>query len=419
MAAAHPVGLEEFLRGLPLAPVWRRVGGAPALGADVVWVDQRERDVATLTVLSGRGSRAAALAFLGGVLGRPGAAERRTAAWRAARSPSVGSWDGLLGQEARAALAARHPFHSELHPTGMERYITCPFAFLMRSVYGLRAPEEPGDSLEMDHMEFGSLAHAILEDVYEAVRVRDLDIDAALGVLHDAWRARCAEAESRGVTGAALAWGVRRDVLLADLRMSLALDPVFTPGGGRPLDVEWRFGDRYGNAVTLDLDQGASVRFAGRLDRVDDTPAGARVLDYKTGAGTSERERLDDGLSIQLPVYQLAVRQGWASLAPGRDAPAEVSSAYRLVTRRGEFADVTLAGDEASAQERLRELVGDALALIDAGLFPRSPRGSCDFCDVGYACGLSEWARARKREQAEVAAVVALQSPPPKGGDHA
>jgi RecB family exonuclease/inactivated superfamily I helicase len=417
LAAEHPVGLDEFLSGRSLAPVWRRVGGPPAFAADVVWIDERERDVAVLADLAGRRGRAAALAYLGSVLGRPGAAERRTAAWRAARSPSVGSWDGLLGADARAAMAARHPFRAELYPTGLERYVTCPFTFLVRNVLGLRAPEEPGESLEMDAMEFGILAHAILEDVYQAVILRDLDLDAALDELQTAWRERCAEAEDKGVTGAALAWDIRREVLLADLRLSLANDPVFVPGGGRPLDVEWRFGDRHGNAVTLDLEGAPGVRFAGRLDRVDHTPAGARVLDYKTGAGSSERTRLDEGLSVQLPVYQLAVRQRWASLAPGRDEPAEVSSAYRMVTRRGQFKDLALGDDEASAQARLRDLVQGALELVDAGLFPRSPRGKCDYCDIRYACGVSEWARGRKREQDEIVPVVTLQSPPPKGGD--
>jgi hypothetical protein len=88
-----------------------------------------------------------------------------------------------------------------------------------------------------------------------------------------------------------------------------------------------------------------------------------------------------------------------------------------MVTRRGEFEDLVLPGDEASAQARLRELVRGALRLVDAGLFPRSPRGRCDYCDVRYACGVSEWARARKRAQEELAPVVALQSAPPKGDD--
>jgi hypothetical protein len=88
---------------------------------------------------------------------------------------------------------------------------------------------------------------------------------------------------------------------------------------------------------------------------------------------------------------------------------------YRLVTRRGGFEDLVLPVDEAGARERLRGLVAGALALIDAGLFPRTTRGTCDYCDVSYACGVSEWARARKRENEALAPVVALQGPAPKG----
>jgi RecB family exonuclease len=415
LAAGTPVGLETFLSGRPLLPVWRHVGGAPSFADGVVWIDAGERDAAALLSLSGIGRRAAARAYLSGVLEAPDAAERRLGAWRASRSHSVGAWDGLLGDEARAELAKRHPFSAELHPTGLERYVTCPFTFLLRSVFRLSAPEEPGDSLEMDAMEFGSLAHAILEDTYREVIAGRLEADDALAAVAAAWEVRCAEAESGGVTGAALAWEVRRDVLLADLREAVRRDPVFTTDGGRPLGVEWRFGDRHGNPVTLELDDGRVVRFSGRLDRVDVTASGARVVDYKTGAGGTEKQRLKDGLSVQLPVYQLAVRQGWRDLAPGSDAPAVVSPFYRLVTRRGEFEDLPLAVDEEGAQARLRSLVSGALALVDAGLFPRTTGGRCQYCDVSYACGVSEWARERKREDDALAPVATLQRPVPQG----
>ena len=209
-------------------------------------------------------------------------------------------------------------------------------------------------------MEFGSLAHAILEDTYRQVIAGDLELDGALAAVSAAWRVRCAEAESWGVTGAALAWQVRRDVLLEDLREAVRRDPVFTTGGGSPLGVEWRFGDRHGNPVTLELDGGRVVRFAGRLDRVDLTATGARVIDYKTGAGGTEKQRLKDGLSVQLPVYQLAVRQAWSDARPGtRRAGSRVAVPYRLVTRRGEFADLPLPAGRggragAAAQPRLR-----------------------------------------------------------------
>ena len=48
-----------------------------------------------------------------------------------------------------------------------------------------------------------------------------------------------------------------------------------------------------------------------------------------------------------------------------------------------------------------------AVTLVDAGLFPRTTRGRCDYCDVLYACGVTAWARARKREHEALAPTVA------------
>lgn len=199
-------------------------------------------------------------------------------------------------------------------------------------------------------------------------------------------------------------------MLLEDLLETVRSDPVFARHDGRPLGVEWRFGEPAGRPVALELPGGRLIHFAGRLDRVDATSSGARVIDYKTGAGTTEKKRIKDGLSVQLPVYQLAVRQA------GDDEYGTILCLYRLVTRRGGFADLPLGVDEAAASVRLRELVADAVALVDAGLFPRTTRGRCDYCDVGYACGVSAWTRARKRDDEALAPLVRLQGPAAEEG---
>lgn len=421
LVAGHPVALEEFLRGAPLAPVWR-TGRAPVAGVPptegVVWLDRRERDTAALLALSERGRRTAARRYLSDVLGDPDAATRRLGAWRAARSPEPGAWDGLLGTEARAALAARHPFDAEMHPTRLERYVGCPFSFYVRDVLGLDAPDEPVDALEMDAREFGTLVHGILQRAYEAVIAEDLSVDGALVAVDSAWATCCAEAERRGVTGAALSWEVRREMLRDDLLESVRRDPVFGGGGDRPVGAEWRFGESAGLPVILSLPDGRQVRFAGRLDRIDMTASGARVIDYKTGAGGVEKARINDGLSVQLPVYQLAVREAGDRLWPhGTQAPGSITCLYRLVTRRGGFQDLELTDDEESAAARLRALVSAAVALMDDGMFPRTTRGRCDYCDVRYACGVSAWARDRLREQPALEAVVRLQGPQPCGKD--
>ncbi|MGE5230066.1 MAG: PD-(D/E)XK nuclease family protein, partial [Deltaproteobacteria bacterium] len=299
-----------------------------------------------------------------------------------------------------------HPFDGEMHPTRLERYVSCPFSFLLRDVFGLQVPDEPGDALEMDAKEFGTLAHDILQRAYEQVIAGGLGRDEALAAVRTAWETCCAEAEGRGVTGASLSWEVRRELLLEDLLETVRLDPVFSDPGSRPVAVEWRFGEAMGRPVAVDLPLGRSVRFAGRLDRVDETPSGARLIDYKSGAGGTERARIKEGLSIQLPVYRLALRQ-----AGDRDYGA-ITCLYRLITRRGGFEDLVLPQSEEGSERRLRDLVTSSVALVDTGLFPRSTRQRCDFCDVRYACGVSAWARARKREHDLLEPVCTLQSGP-------
>jgi RecB family exonuclease len=418
LSAGRPVGLEDFLTGAPLAPVWRHVGGAVEYSDSrgAVWVDAAERDTAALLALSGAGGRSGTLSYLALVLGDEAAASRRQAVWRSARDPEPGVWDGLLGAEARAALAAQHPFDAEMHPTRLERYVSCPFAFFLRHVLGLEAPDEPGESLEMEPRDFGTLAHKILQQAFEqligqwAEGAGGPDVVSAQAAVESAWRTCCAEAEASGLTGAPLAWMVTREMLLEDLLETVARDAVFH-GDGRPLEVEWRFGEAAGLPVALTLPGGRQVRFAGRVDRVDVTVAGARVLDYKTGKGASERDRLKAGLSVQLPVYQLAVRQA------GDAGYGEIASLYQLVTRKGGFEALPLPESEPQAADRLGRLVAGAVALVDAGMFPRTTAGRCEYCDVGYACGMSAWARARMRGHEMLGDVVALQAGRLEEGD--
>jgi RecB family exonuclease len=381
-----------------------------------VWVDAAERDTAALLALSGAGGRAGALSYLAAVLDDESAARRRQSLWRSARDPEPGAWDGLLGTDARAALAARHPFDAEMHPTRLERYVSCPFAFLLRDVLELDAPDEPGESLEMEPRDFGTLAHDILQRAFEQLIAAwpeagsGLDVAVARAAVESAWRDCCAEAEANGLTGAPLAWTVTREMLREDLLETVARDAIFR-GDGRPVEVEWRFGEAAGLPVALALPGGRQVRFAGRVDRVDVTVAGARVIDYKTGKGTSERERLKAGLSVQLPAYQLAVRQA------GDAGYGEIASLYQLVTRKGGFEPLPLAETEPDAAARLARLVAGAVALVDAGMFPRSTAGRCEYCDVGYACGTSAWARARMRGHEKLSDVVALQAGRLEEGD--
>ncbi|MEZ5126821.1 MAG: PD-(D/E)XK nuclease family protein [Thermoleophilia bacterium] len=412
-AGGHAVGLEEFLSGAPLRPVWRYVSGRG--GPRDPWIDARERDQAEL-LATGVVDEAAASEILAAVLTPSpnslgdqhgeAAAHRRLSQWRAARSVAAGVFDGLLGPAARDVLRARRLFAAELHPTRLERYVGCPFVFYVSDVLGLAVPEEPGDDLNIDPREFGTLAHKILQRVYAALIAAGGSREDAMTKVHTAWSEACAEAEQRGVVGSELAWTARRQALREDLLETVARDPIFARSGERVLAVEWAFGESEGRSVSLALADGREVRFAGRVDRVDATRDGARVIDYKTGAGAAEEQLLKAGLGLQLPVYRLAVRRALAQEV----GDGEIACLYRMVTRRGSFDEHALdAGEEASGA-RLRLLIGAIADLVEAGVFARSAADQCSRCDLSYACGASEWTRARKRHGEALAAVVALQS---------
>lgn len=118
------------------------------------------------------------------------------------------------------------------------------------------------------------------------------------------------------------------------------------------------------------------------------------------------------GLGVQLPVYQLAVRQA------GGEEYGRIACEYRFVTRRAKATELELKADEEQVTARLRRLVAAAVDLVDAGVFARAPAGLCDYCDVRYACGSTAWTRGRHRRHEALAPLVELQKHGPgDGGD--
>ena len=74
---------------------------------------------------------------------------------------------------------------------------------------------------------------------------------------------------------------------------------------------------------------------------------------------------------MQLPVYRLAVRQAGDAERSRRDRRACTGWSPAAAGSRS----LPLPDDEAAAGRRLRGLVAGAVALVDAGLFPRSTAG--------------------------------------------
>jgi RecB family exonuclease len=369
--------------------------------------------VAVLTALrraeAGRPVAGPPRRYLEEVCGAP-AARRLLGRRLAAVSPGVLAWDGVFhSRPARSAVAAARLFDSPQAPTALQEYPSCPFSYYVLSVLGIEPVEEPEVLVEADRREVGTVVHRVLQRVFAAV-AEGADRDQAVAMVASVAEQECAAAERRGEVGLPLVWQAQRAHLVEDLTSAVAADPCWSEVDvPQPSLFELSFGT--GEVpVILQLSDGRSLRFRGRIDRVDQSADGRylRIIDYKTGKGSTEKDQVEAGRNIQLPVYQLAGR----TLLGGRP-DVSIGCSFRMVTRRRSHAEVTLAADEAAVLADLADTAQSIRGLVEAGVFPRLPASErmCDWCRAGYACDELKSTRQTKQHHPALAQLARLRRP--------
>lgn len=297
------------------------------------------------------------------------------------------SVDGVLsGRAARAALATRFARPS-VSASQLSNFTTCPFRYFMR--YLLRVePLDRDDRRQLSGLEFGRLAHRILERFYTELdrdgrTLQETDDTELAARVHAAQTPVFSEAEQQGRTGARLLWSIHKQRLEEDLRQFLRCERQRGSTAFRPLRFEARFGRGTPWPVSLQTTVGDTIDLHGSIDRVDEEPrSGAiRVIDYKTGRLNVQAS---DSGAIQLALYV------WA--ATGGDARRLAASQGELVsvTRKGGFGVRRLAG--ALLWEHRVDLERLTASLVDggrAGHFLPDPGPEavhCKACDYANLC---------------------------------
>jgi len=278
----------------------------------------------------------------------------------------------------RLSLARTRPvrelpddYAAKLSASSLDSYRRCPYLFLTRKALGLQKPREPA----LDPLLRGDIVHEALERI--ARERRDAD-----EVFQEVF-----EQKTEG-----LRLGLGDDAQHRWMRAAVrkAAEDL------RPVDVETQFERDLGDGITL----------VGRIDRIDGTPAGPLIRDYKTGRSITLKS-IRNFEKLQLDVYLLAF-----------DHPAGAvfdqlrkGKAVGLVV--DEFADppeghverVTRAELE-TRRETVRGIVRDVAARVRAGrlaVHPSDPetctRQSCDgydLCRVARARWLAKAGRAKR-----------------------
>jgi len=272
---------------------------------------------------------------------------------------------------------------TELSPSQIETYITCPYKWFVRQRIRAKAPDET-----VDRAAAGLLAHDALARFYRewrtrAPRVTPDTLDAAIEL--------AAEAVAEAAKGLRQPETLEELVLLESVGPSVASlverDAVFLPGYA-PEQVEWEFGGASGlSAVEI-----GGVCLKGRADRIDVGPEGLVIVDYKRTNSASLKRIERDGL-VQLQLYAVAASRVlgipvagglYRSLKDGSDRgfvlrgvsgsfkPADVVERDRL--------DALLE----SATERAVSVAGDMRA---GRIEPTPSTDACRYCTASGFCG--------------------------------
>ncbi len=335
------------------------------------------------------------------------------AAERMARHASV--FDGFLGDSPELAPGADRA----TSPTALQGWAACPFRYFLGRVLRLSDVPRPEAAEAISAIDEGSLVHEVLEEF-----VRDAPAPASPDApwTHDD-RVRmaeivvrhCEEAEDRGITGRPVMWKLARRrivgtalrFLSADQRVRATFDVLPAVDG-----LERAFGMDGAPPVEVDVGTEHPVRFRGRIDRVDRSPDGSRVVvyDYKTGRRRRyeaiAHDPVDGGRLLQLPVYALAAR--------AQEGIDDATAAYWFTGEAPDAAVLEVGLDD--AEERFVEVVSTIVHGIAEGCFPADPGertwdprsqretwSSCMFCEFDRLCPVDRgaaWERVANEDAA-------------------
>ncbi|MHB9146301.1 MAG: PD-(D/E)XK nuclease family protein [Symbiobacteriia bacterium] len=320
-------------------------------------------------------------------------------------SDAVTEYDGQVQPD--PALDPRQNAGTVLSASGIEKLATCPYAYFLRYVLGVKPPEdlEYDPTRWLDPMQKGTLLHDIFRQFLEdltargAAKPQETDRARIIALAEEAIQHYRDEVPPPGEP----VYEYERRELLRSAQvffnMEMAAEVAATP---RYFELGFGFGDNtpansqpeLPQPATIDLGGGRSIKMRGRIDRVDEMePHRYQIWDYKTGSSSKyeDHEYLVRGRQVQHALYAIALEEVLRAADPEAQV---VSAGYLFPTEKGEGRRVNRQQDR---RDRVKEVLGDLFDLVEEGTFVAAEDGyGCHFCDYAEACGGSAAAERTK-----------------------
>lgn len=294
-------------------------------------------------------------------------------------------------------------------PSQLESYAACPFKYFSRRV--LNIPEEKERDPQVDPEDRGTLFHDCLEKLLKRYQKlfcearKNLEKQETLFqkldlIVEEVFQERAPLfAYANKELYLQLKEKVRHQAkkllqneFLEASEISAPMDPAY---------FEWKFGATLQEALQIETSEGDPIYLGGRIDRIDQETNQKRflILDYKTGKIEKYREKLFEGLSLQLPIYLLAVR---TLLLPKFDMMGGLLIQTKTGEKKAGLVDKTFNETHFSIHPRSHALfdtkdfqdwiqktierVRFYVLQIRRGYFPPDPKDCQRFCDYKEIC---------------------------------
>jgi hypothetical protein len=393
-------------------------------GASLAWpapkqpdqaIDDLEHDLATLRLLLDTPDRQTVKGHAHYILALNDSLRRSVISrWsrdKRAWSPS----DGLIrvAPGTQPAIAANRLGARPYSLSALQRFATCPYQFLLATIYRLQPWDEPEPLMRMDPLTRGSLFHRAQAEFFRAMDadgrlpLAPAKVAEAVSTL-DAILNRVAEEYAEMLAPAIeRVWHDEIEEIRRDL--GIWVQKIATDAAWQPAYFEFSFGLNDAGRDPRSLEQPVSVadRFVlrGSVDLIERDAARdvLRVTDHKTGKNRSNPDLIvGGGATLQPVLYSMAIEKGLAKPV--------VEGRLFYATTAGGFAEHAIPINDYTRGQALQVLTIIDRAVEQGFLAPAPADRACTWCDFRPVCGPREEERIARKAEDKLADLEALRS---------
>jgi len=275
----------------------------------------------------------------------------------------------------RAAARAQGRLPAALSASAVESLRQCPYQFFARVLLGLREANEL--EVQADKRDYGTWLHAVLHQFHtERVEGHDPALD-------DASRLQRAAQDQMRELGLSPAEFLPYSASFA--RFVPAYLGWLQEREAEGLRFERGEVDRRVRPWAEFEPELEALELLGRIDRVDETPAGPQLIDYKTGSVKGLKDKVSNPLEdTQLAVYAVLMGTG--------NTTDTLRAEYVALDDAKGIAEIEHEDVGTTAAVMLDGLRQDLLAIRAGDALPALGEGSaCAYCDMRGLCRRDDW----------------------------